>query len=66
MQRRPVITGHQPLFAVLALLDSNWFYNMLGLALKNIQTTLMDSDWFYDILDLDLKKITLLDLNWFY
>ena len=39
-----------------SLLASDWFYNILELALKITQTALLDLDWFYDILDLDLKK----------
>ena len=33
--------------AQTTLLDLDWFYDILGLDLKNTWTSVLDSDWFY-------------------
>ena len=50
-----------------ALLESDWFYDILESDLKSTQTTLLDLQWFYDILDLDLKntRTNLMNCDWF-
>ena len=35
------------------LLDSDWFYNMLNLAVKSTWITLLELDWIYQTLSLD-------------